>query len=86
MDCVERRKYNPEINGVSVPTSGRVTCYCEKGMRNRTSSSFWKSCFLLFPGTAVILWSRSALYLRTSNKVMIEQEEKLTFLRSMSVN
>lgn len=49
MDCVERRKYNPEINGVSVPTSGRVTCYCEKGMRNRTSSSFWKSCFLLFP-------------------------------------
>ena len=42
--CVAQRAVYPDINGVTIPKNGTVSCYCERKMTSRNSSVFYKSC------------------------------------------
>ncbi|XP_057313930.1 adhesion G protein-coupled receptor B1-like [Hydractinia symbiolongicarpus] len=49
--CADRKKKNPKINGVTIPSkiSGKVNCYCEIGMTGSNGGSSWQTCFMLLP-------------------------------------
>ena len=44
--CIAQRAVYPDINGVTIPKRGTVTCYCERKMKSRNSSAIYKSCLL----------------------------------------
>lgn len=55
--CAERKKENPKINGVTIPSkiSGKVNCYCEIGMTGSNGGSSWQTCFMLLPGEKILI-------------------------------
>ena len=44
--CIEKRKTDKTINGVTILKSGKAGCWCEKGMKSKEASSKYRSCFL----------------------------------------
>ena len=44
--CIAQRAVYPDINGVTIPKNGTVSCYCERKMTSRNSSVIYKSCLL----------------------------------------
>ena len=44
--CIAQRAVYPDINGVTIPKKGTVSCYCERKMKSRNSSTTYKSCIL----------------------------------------
>jgi len=42
--CLEKKKTNAYINGVTVSNSNNKKCYCEEKMIGRNTASSWKSC------------------------------------------
>ena len=42
--CVEKKKLDPDINGVTITPSGSGSCYCEKKMVKSNKSPSWKTC------------------------------------------
>lgn len=44
--CMERRKSDGTINGVTVKNNKAGGCWCERNMASRNSNSYYKSCFI----------------------------------------
>ena len=44
--CIELRKTDTSINGVTVVADNRPGCWCEKSMTGVSSSGTYKTCFL----------------------------------------
>ena len=56
--CIEKKKTDDSINGVTVYKDDRGGCWCENNMKSVSKSSsdikLWKACFIK-PGKKVIL-------------------------------
>ncbi len=44
--CLEKKKTNNNINGVTIRQDGASGCYCEKEMDGRAGSTTYESCYL----------------------------------------
>ena len=56
--CVNKKKTNPEINGVTITPTGKGSCYCEKKMKNSNNSPSWKTCQLRHEDSKKVLSSK----------------------------
>ena len=54
--CMELKKTDSSINGVSVYSNGDRGCWCMKKMTKRNTDSEYKSCFLEPKGTRFIVY------------------------------
>ena len=53
--CVNKKKTDPEINGVTITPSGKGSCYCEKKMKKSNNSPSWKTCQLTHKDSKITL-------------------------------
>ena len=44
--CINKKKTEPDINGVTMRPSGKGSCYCEKKWKRSNNSPSWKTCHL----------------------------------------
>ena len=61
--CVELRKEDKSINGVTVFQDNRGGCYCEKNMDKVSPSSTYKTCFLKTEGRKLLIMTISSIWL-----------------------
>ena len=53
--CVNKKKTDPEINGVAITPSGKGSCYCERKMKKSNNSPSWKTCQLTHKDSKITL-------------------------------
>ena len=52
--CVERKRTDPTINGVTVfRDTSKGGCWCERTMNGRSKSTEYKSCIIKVPGKTI---------------------------------
>ena len=45
--CMEKKRYNDKINGVTLNTNGRLGCWCATQMSGTDGDKAFKTCFLV---------------------------------------